>query len=207
MEDEKKVFTFADLMKIKRWTTSRDIFDFPFNPTIKIGIRLLTQWELLDAKIFWNQKSEEFEIKDETQKFVVALSYTNMELLRLSCYEWDTENKFFRSVEQVAMLSVDETEALFNLYNKVQERFAPIQTINWDADVEALIEDIKKKWVGGSSLSSYTTERLLHTLIAKLEILQNPNGISSVPWNSLKEKMKKELLKTQEPIIIKKEAL
>lgn len=193
-------YTFAELMKIKRGTTNREIFDFPFNPTIKIWIRVLTQDEILKAWVFWRQEAEKLNCKDD---FQVVYAFTNMELLRLACYEWDTEMRFFKSIDEVWMLSFDESEALFNLYWKTQERFAPINQVKTEEDFMELIEEVKKKWVGGSSLSSYTIERLLHTLIAKLEKLQNDNGSSSMPWKNLREKMKKELW-TKQPVVEKK---
>ena len=207
MDNEKREISFEDIRKIRRWTTNRTVYDFPFMNNTPIGIRLLTQDELLRASIFWQKEAQSLELKDQDSYLAASYAFNTMELLRKACYVWETDRQFFKSIDEVWELSRDETTVLFDYYNRVQERYAPAEKLKTEEDFQELIEDIKKKWVGGISLSSYTIERLLHTLIANPKILQSLNGSSSMQWSKLKEKMKKELLKTQEPIIISKDEM
>lgn len=196
-EDIKKDISFEELRKIRRWTNTVEIYDFPFLTWVRIWVRVLTQDEIFKSTIFWKKQAEELDMKDDTW---VIINFTTREILRKACFVWESDVKFFKSVDELWELSVDETDALFDLYNRTQERYAPTQSLETEKDFKDLISEIKKKSVRGMSLSSYTLEKLVFFLTAEWVKLPKGNGIGSGQWKKNKESLKKNLW-TKEPVI------
>ena len=198
--NEVKNISFADLRAMKRWTNTTDIYDFPFLENARIWIRVLTQDEIFQSTIFWKQEADKVGMKEDVS---VVIKFTTAELLRKACFVWETDARFFRSTAEVGELSVDETDWLFDLYNRTQEKYAPSQSLETEEDFLALIEWIKKKSVRGMSLSSYTLERLVHFLaVAELK-LPKVNGTGSGQQKKSKTSTKKKVW-TLDPKVEKK---
>ena len=128
--------TFDYIRKLKRGTSSFDIYSFPYLPEVTISVRVLTQLELMDSQDIGRVKAKEL-LKGEEKK------------------------PFFESPEQVLELSKDETNHLFEYYSEVQEKYSPLSKVNTQADFDNLVEEVSKKSVLGMSLSSYTLKQLV----------------------------------------------
>lgn len=200
MNEWNKNLTFAELRAIRRGTNTVEVYNFPFLDAGRIGIRVLTQDEIFRSTIFWKQEAEKLDSREDVN---VVINFTTRELLRKACFVWETDTKFFKSTDEVGELSVDETDALFDLYNRTQEKYAPAQSLETEEEFQELISDIKKKSVRGKSLSSYTLEKLVHFLAVGWLKLQNDNGTISGQSKKNKTNSKKKLA-TQTPIVEKK---
>lgn len=200
MNTEKTEMSYSELKKIRRWVNTIEVYNFPFLDTLRIWIRVLTQDEIFKSTLFWKSEAERVGFKDDIN---IVLNFTTRELLRKACFVWETDTKFFRSIDEVGELSVDETDALFDLYNRTQERYAPSQSLKTEKDFTELISEIKKKSVRGMSLSSYTLEKLVHFMAVEWLKLPNDSGIGSGQLNKDKTNLKKKP-STKKPTIEKK---
>jgi len=197
---KKEEMSYAELRKIRRGVNTIEVYDFPFLDSLRIGIRVLTQDEIFKSTLFWKTEAEKAGFKEDVN---IVLTFTTRELLRKACFVGETDKKFFTSIDEVGELSVDETDALFDLYNRTQERYAPAQSLESEKDFLELISEIKKKSVRGMSLSSFTLEKLVHFLAVEWLKLPKDNGTGSTLPKKNKESSKKKQWTTN-PTIEKK---
>lgn len=200
MNEVNNALTFAQLRDMRRGTNTVELYDFPFLDSARIGIRVLTQDEIFKSTVFWKKEADNLGMKEDVN---CVVTFTTRELLRKACFVWESDTRFFKSVEEVWELSVDETNALFDLYNRTQERYAPSQSLETEEDFRNLIWEIKKKSVRGMSLSSYTLEKLVHFLAVEWLKLPSDNGTGFGLLKKNKTNSKEKLL-TKKPVVEKK---
>lgn len=156
--------SYEQIRKMRKGNNAFDVCLFPFLPNVKIAIRVLTQYEVMDCidkgRVF---ATENLRDPNEQNKYTIGMGF----LLLKSVYcvpEDPTEAPsipFFENIREVLELSVDEISLLEESYATVQEKYAPYETLKSAEDFETLIDGIKKKLIDSNSLSSYTLKRLV----------------------------------------------
>ena len=173
MNDIKTELTFTALRAIRRWTNTVEVYDFPFLDIGRIWIRVLTQDEIFRSSLFWKQEAKNEGAEDDVN---VIINFTTRELLRKACFVGETDNKFFKSTDEVGELSVDETDALFDLYNRTQEKYAPAQSLETEKDFKDLISEIKKK------ISAWDVFKFIHAREASIFFSCTVSEITEGQW-------------------------
>lgn len=183
--------TFEQVMKMRRGTNAYELFKFPYtNDEIAIAIRVLTQTEIKMATNDGRRKADT-DLYQPTQ--LDYNDYGARELLLKAVYtvqengESDLTEPFFKSSVQVGELTMDEVSILLQHYNEVQEKYSPLDKVETEDEIWELIEDVKKKSLRGTSLSTYTLRVLVEFLVKNSTTLQkDSDSISSHSRKQLK---------------------
>lgn len=192
-----KNLSFSDIKRLKRWVNTYEVFTFPYQKEdIKVWIRVLSQDEITQCSLEAKNRAEAYIRNkiwsDDIQKFeqtVIGDLWLRELLYRACIVPWSDDNeKFFSSVDEVADMSIDEHGLLMEYYESVQEKYAPVKSLENPKDFEELIDDLKKKWLSGMSLNTYTARKLLSYLIVNIETSQNDNGTTYTLSNQSEEK-------------------
>lgn len=169
--------TYEELEKLRSGKKMYETFQFPFTPEIKIGVRVLSQDELIKCSSEGRRKADSDLYKPTKEDYD---DYITREILYLSVVNFETgEKSFFPSPEKVAKEPIDINLQLLQYYREVQEKFNPVQTVKDEKDFIKLITEVKKNSLLGMSLSTHILRELLHFLIANPETLQKDNGFTS----------------------------
>ena len=201
--------SFEDVRKMRRGTSSYEIFNFPFMDDVYIGMRILTQDEIIKATNIGREKAKKL-FDDLSNGEAEAFATKEMLFMSVVKATSDTEctgEPFFSKPEDVGELNMDEINLLQEHYVEVQRKYTPFVDVKTPEDFENLISDLKKKPQIGTSLSSYTLRQLALYLIAhSMKSQKDSDSISSPVMLSKttekKKPMKKELrgIKVLEPV-------
>ena len=197
--------SFEDIRKMRRGTNTYEVYPFPMVEWAYIGIRVLTQDEILKAVNTGKERAKSA-LKDPSESEISEYAYREMifkaTVKATSDKESDGES-FFTYAEDVGELSRDELEMLMEHYSEVQSKYAPIQDLKTAEDFEALISELKKKPQNGMSLSTYTLRQLVEYLIVSSKTLPNDSDSISTPVNPSKTIEKENPTKESDPRGIK----
>lgn len=159
--------SFEQVRKMRRGVNAFEYFSFPFIDDIKVGFRVLTQAEVIEAESEAKKYCREKYGDDKNSSAVQVIGW---HLLQKSCYimpeSGNPTEPFFMIPEDVGEMTIDELNMMLENYNEVQEKYAPLQALNSKEDFDKLIDDIKKKPQTGMSLSSHSLRKLMLYLVS-----------------------------------------
>ena len=192
--------SFEDIKKMRQGTNTYDVFDFPFmDGKVQIGVRVLTQKEVSDCDLMGRSLAKELTKDLGGSSMQDDSEYTLRYMLLKACTIVDIDNKdiqkpFFKSIDEVGQLSVQESLALVDFYRSVQEKYAPMSSLTDTASFDSLIEEVKKKSPLGMSLSTTTLRELVVYLADHTVTLPSDSGITSTLLKPSKESEKQNRL-------------
>jgi len=192
--------SFEDVRKMRRGTNTYDVFTFPFMDDVYIGMRVLTQDEIIRATNIGREKAKK-DFKDISNWEDNAYATKEMLFMAVVKATSDTEytqEPFFANAEEVWELNLDEIKMLEEHYTEVQGKYTPFYNIKTPEEFDTLISDLKKKPQIGMSLSTDTLRTLVLYMAASIKRLPNDSDSTSSSANQSKTTEKKEPTKEQE---------